>query len=175
MRETFENGGEQNFAISGAIGGNIQSIKYGTNVTVVPRYDIDKKELEVKVKADVSDLTPAASTSTLPGRQTATLATFVHMKLGQSIVLSGIRTWGVTHSVTGLPGLSQIPVFGLLFGGHTNSETDTEGAVYIIPSIIESVPRRAYDITDTAMRQYEDYSGNIRKVSSYPEPPPSYQ
>ena len=172
---TFENGGEQNFSVAGVAGGNIQAIKYGTNVTVNPRYDSSTHDLEVKVKADVSDLTPAASTSTLPGRQTATLTTFVHLKLGQSIVLSGIRTWSVTHSVTGLPLLSQIPVLGLLFGGHTNSENDTEGAVYIIPSIIESVPRLAYDITDTAMRQYEVYSGNIRKGSSYPEPPPSYQ
>ena len=172
---TFENGGEQNFAVAAGLTGTIQSIKYGTNVTVLPRYDSSTHDLEVRVKADVSDLTPPASTSTLPGRQTATMNTFVHLKLGQSIVLSGIRTWSVTHSVTGLPGLSMIPVLGLLFGGHTNSESDIEGAIYIIPSIIESVPRRAHDITDTAMREYEDYDGNIRKVSSFPEPPPSYQ
>jgi pilus assembly protein CpaC len=68
-----------------------------------------------------------------------------------------------------------IPVLGIFFGGHSNSESDTEGAIYIIPSIIESVPRKAHDITDTAMREYEDYDGNITKVSSFPEPPPSYQ
>jgi len=172
---TFENGGEQNFAVAAGLTSTIQAIKYGTNVTVLPRYDSATHDLEVRVKADVSDLTPAASTSSLPGRQTAAMNTFVHLKLGQSIVLSGIRTWSVTHSVTGIPLLSQIPVLGILFGGHTNSETDTEGAIYIIPSIIESVPRRAHDITDTAMREYEDYDGNIRKVSSFPEPPPSYQ
>ena len=172
---TFENGGEQNFAVAAGLTGTIQAIKYGTNVTVLPRYDSSTHDLEVRVKADVSDLTPAASTSTLPGRQTAVMNTFVHLKLGQSIILSGIRTWSVQHSVTGLPLLSQIPVLGLLFGGHSNSESDVEGAIYIIPSIIESVPRKAHDITDTAMREYEDYDGNIRKVSSFPEPPPSYQ
>ena len=172
---TFENGGEQNFAVAAGLTGTIQSIKYGTNVTVLPRYDSSTHDLEVKVKADVSDLTPSASTSTLPGRQTATMNTFVHLKLGQSIVLSGIRTWSVQHSVTGLPLLSMIPVLGIFFGGHSNSESDTEGAIYIIPSIIESVPRKAHDITDTAMREYEDYDGNITKVSSFPEPPPSYQ
>jgi pilus assembly protein CpaC len=172
---TFENGGEQNFAVAAGLTGTIQAIRYGTNVTVLPRYDSSTHDLEVKLKADVSDLTPPASTSSLPGRQTALMNTFVHLKLGQSIILSGIRTWSVTHSVTGLPLLSQIPVLGLLFGGHTNSESDIEGAIYIIPSIIESVPRRAHDITDTAMREYEDYDGDIHKVSSFPEPPPSYQ
>jgi pilus assembly protein CpaC len=101
--------------------------------------------------------------------------TFVHLKLGQSIVLSGIRTWSVQHSVTGLPLLSMIPILNFIFGSHSNSESDTEGAIYIIPSIIESVPRKAHDITDTAMREYEDYDGDIRHVSSFPEPPPSYQ
>jgi pilus assembly protein CpaC len=172
---TFENGGEQNFAVAAGLTGTIQAIKFGTNVTVLPRYDSSTHDLEVKVKADISDLTPAASTSTLPGRQTATMNTFVHLKLGQSIVLSGIRTWSVQHSVTGLPVLSMIPILNFIFGSHSNSESDTEGAIYIIPSIIESVPRKAHDITDTAMREYEDYDGDIRHVSSFPEPPPSYQ
>ena len=172
---TFENGGEQNFPIATGLTGTIQAIKFGTNVTVLPRYDMAKHQLEVKVKADVSDLTPSASAGGLPGRQTATMNTFVHLNLGQSIVLSGIRTWSEQNSASGLFALSQIPIIGWLFGGWTNSTSHTEGAIYIIPSIIESVPRKAHDITDTAMREYEDYDGNIRKVSSFPEPPPSYQ
>jgi hypothetical protein len=47
--------------------------------------------------------------------------------------------------------------------------------VFIIPSIVESVPRRAHDIVETALRQYEDFSGNIDKVSSYPKAPPDYR
>ncbi len=172
---TFETGGEQNFAIAAGLTGTVQPIKFGTNVTVLPRYDSITKDLEVKVEANVSDLTAPASTSSLPGRQTSKIATFVHLKLGQSVVLSGIQTKAVTHSVTGLPLLSQIPVLGLLFGGHTNSENEVEGAVFIIPSITESMPRKAYDIVDIAMKQYEDYSGNMENAVSYPHSPPNYK
>lgn len=172
---TFENGGEQNFQITTAFSNSIQAIKFGTNVTVLPRYDASSRDLEVKVGANVADLTPPAGTTSLPGRQTATIATFVHLKLGQSIVLSGIRTSSVTHSVTGIPLLSQIPVLGVLFGGHTNSEEQVEGAVFIVPSIVESVPQRTHDIVETAVHDYEKYSGNIDEAQSYPHRPPDYR
>jgi pilus assembly protein CpaC len=171
---TFENGGEQNFAVATGITSSIQAIKFGTNVTVLPRYDMVTKELEVKVAANVSDLT-SPSASALPGRSTSAINTFVHLKLGQSLVLSGIRTSRTSHGVTGLPGLSQIPVLGLLFGSHTNNEAEVEGAVFIIPSVVETAPRRSHDIVAAAMKQYEDYSGNIEHATSFTNNPPAYQ
>jgi pilus assembly protein CpaC len=171
---TFENGGEQNFAVATGITSSIQAIKFGTNVTVLPRYDMTSKELEVKVNANVSDLT-APGASALPGRSTSAINTFVHLKLGQSLVLSGIRTSRQTHGVTGLPGLSQIPVLGLLFGSHTNNEDEVEGAVFIIPSVVDTAPRRSHDIVEAAMKQYEDYSGNVERLNSFKAAPPSYQ
>ncbi len=171
---TFENGGEQNFSVANGITSSIQAIKFGTNVTVLPRYDIASKELEVKVNANVADLT-APGASALPGRSTSAINTFVHLKLGQSLVLSGIRTSRTTHGVTGLPGLSQIPVLGLLFGSHTNNEAEVEGAVFIIPSVVDSAPRRAHDIVAVAMKQYQDYSGSIERVTSFTAEPPAYR
>jgi pilus assembly protein CpaC len=171
---TFENGGEQNFPVATGITSSIQAIKFGTNVTVLPRYDITTRELEVKVNANVSDLTTPGGSS-LPGRSTSSINTFVHLKLGQSLVLSGIRTSRTNHAVTGLPGLSQIPVLGLLFGSHANNEAEVEGAVFIIPSVVDSAPRRSHDIVDAAMKQFEDYSGGIDKVSSFTSAPPAFK
>jgi pilus assembly protein CpaC len=171
---TFENGGEQNFAVATGITSSIQAIKFGTNVTVLPRYDMTTKELEVKVAANVSDLT-APGGGALPGRSTSAINTFVHLKLGQSLVLSGIRTSRQTHGVTGLPGLSQIPVLGLLFGSHSNNEDEVEGAVFIIPSVVDTAPRRSHDIVEAAMKQFEEFNGNVERVSSFTSTPPAYK
>src|SRR5207253_1787379 len=73
---TFENGGEQNFPVATGITSSIQAIKFGTNVTVLPRYDLTTKELEVKVNANVADLTTPGAGS-LPGRTTSAINTFV--------------------------------------------------------------------------------------------------
>ena len=170
----FDNGGELNFAITSGLQPSIQKITFGTEVEVTPRYDPVSKNLEVKVKADVSDLTPPEGTS-LPGRNTAKLDTLVYMKLGQSLVLSGIRARNQRHNIQGLPLLSRIPVFGVLFGSHSDQEEDLEGAVFIIPSVVESVPKSSYDMVKEAMQQYDGFSGDMDDVNSYQKAPPAYQ
>ncbi len=168
---TFENGGELNFPVTSGFAAQIQKIPFGTNVTVLPRYDPSSRALEVKVDADIADLTPAQATA-LPGRQTSRLSTLVFLKLGQSLVLSGIRTRNQRHQIRGLPFLSRIPVLGIFFGSHSDETEETEGAVFIIPSVVESVPKASYDIVKEAMAQYEAYSGDIDEVKSFQKTPP---
>lgn len=171
---TFENGGERNFPVATGITSAIQAIKFGTNVTVLPRYDTTTKDLEVKVDANVSDLT-SNDGDALPGRSTSKINTFVHLKLGQSLVLSGIRSKNQNHSTTGLPGLSRIPLLGVLFGSHTDNNADIEGAVFIIPSIVDATPRRPNDIVESAMKTFEKYDGEIEDTNSFTHAPPSYR
>lgn len=171
---TFENGGERNFAVAAGLTGTIQAIKFGTNVNVLPRYDTGSKALEVKVNANVSDLTTSGD-APLPGRTTSSIQTFVHLKLGESLVLSGIKTQSQAHQVGGLPLLSQIPVLGLLFGSHSNQEAEVEGAVFIIPSIVDAVSKKTHDIVGTAMSSYEAYTGTIDGVKSFDHEAPSYK
>ena len=110
IEANFQNGGEQNFTVNTGLTVGVQRISFGTDVTVLPRYNPQKREIEMKLVADVSDLTSSAGATSLPGRNTSKLTTNITLKLGQSIVLSGIRTKTQAHSVTGLPGISSIPV-----------------------------------------------------------------
>lgn len=167
----FENGGEVNFPVNSGFAAQIEKISFGTNVAVLPRYDPATRNLEVRVQADVADLTPPAA-SNLPGRNTAKVSTLVYLKLGQSLVLSGIRTRTERRQSNGIPGLSWIPVLGVLFGSLGDSWEDVEGAVFVIPSVVESVPRGQYDIVKEALEQYEDFSGDIKSVKTYQKAPP---
>jgi pilus assembly protein CpaC len=168
----FDSGGEQNFPVSTGLTSTIQAITFGTNVAILPRYDPASRNLEVKVTADVADLAPAGQGTVIPSRNTSKLSTLVYLKLGQSLVLSGIRTRTERRSTDGLPGLSWIPILGVLFGSMSDGWEDVEGAVFIIPSIVESVPKTQYDIVKEALDQYEDYSGDIRAVKTYQKAPP---
>lgn len=173
VEASFSNGGEQNFPISAGLTGTIQKIAFGTTVTVLPRFDPDTGDLEVKVDADVSDLTAPVSNTPLPGRNTAKLTTIVHMKLGQSLVLSGIRTRSQNHNVTGLPLLSEIPILGLLFGSHSDQRQDREGAIFVVPSIVEATGRSPYDMIQDAIAQYADYDGDIKAIKTFEHMPPA--
>ncbi len=171
----FNSGGEQNFiSTTGLQGAQIVRLQFGTNVTVLPRFEAATKEVEVKLEADVSDLTPAVSAATiLPGRATTRLSTLVNLKIGQALVLSGIRTRVERKESEGLPGLASIPILGLLFGSQRKAAEDIEGAVFIIPSVIETVPRSSLEVIKNALGTYDDYSGGIDKVDAYNKTPPS--
>jgi pilus assembly protein CpaC len=176
VEATFDNGGEQNFPVATGLTGTIQKIMFGTNVTVLPRFDPSNGDLEVKVDADVSDLVPPSSNATpLPGRQTAKLSTLVHLKLGQSLVLSGIHTRNQRHDVTGWPGLSEIPVLSMFFAKHSDDRSEIEGAVFIVPSVVESPSRSAFDMIREAMQQYDTYHGEIEHMDTYPKLPSTAQ
>ncbi len=168
---TFESGGEQNYAVQAGLSANIKAITFGTNVTVLPRFDPSTGDLDVKVTADIADLTPPGAATTLPGRNTSRLATLVHMKLGESLVLSGIRTQSQRKSSDGLPLLSEIPLLGVLFGSKTSQRDDVEGAVFIIPSVVENVPRGTLDLVHDAIAQFEEYSGDIEAINAYNKRP----
>jgi pilus assembly protein CpaC len=170
---SFASTGEVNFAVNSGFAAQIQAIQFGTNVSVLPRYDPDSRNIEVKVDADVQDLTPP-SAGNIPGRQGARLSTLVFLKLGQSLILSGIRTRSTRHGISGIPFISQIPVLGVLFGTHANQEEEIEGAVFIIPSVVESVPKGTFDILKDAIEQYQQFDGDMDDVNTYQKTPPAY-
>ena len=97
----------------------------------------------------------------------------MNLKLGQALILSGIRARTQTHDISGLPLLSEVPVLGILFGSHHNTTTDVEGAIFIIPSVIETVPKSAVEVIKNALSQFKDYSGEIDQVDSWNKTPPS--
>ncbi len=168
----FDSGGEQNYQQVTGLTAQIYKIQFGTNVTVLPRYDVTTSDLDVKVQADVADLTPAVTGTPLPGRTTSKLLTNVHLKLGQSLVLSGIKTQTQQRSSTGLPLLSEIPILGVLFGSQSWEKQDVEGAIFIVPSVVEAVSRSTVDLVTVAMKQYEKYSGDIDEQNTYEKKPP---
>lgn len=174
-KASWESGGEQNFPIASGLTASIKEIPFGTKVEVLPRLDEATGELEVQVDADVADLTPPVEATNLPGRNISKLKTLVRLKLGQSLVLSGIRTINRRHDVRGLPVLSEIPVLGVLFGSHRDQAEDVEGALFIIPTAVESVPKPAIEIVNGALSQFEEYSGDIEAINAYNKRPAQWR
>jgi pilus assembly protein CpaC len=169
---TFSSGGLKNVVVTFGINQTLQQIKFGVDMTVLPRYDPQTREIEMNLKADVLELTPPIQ-GTIPSQNVTKLNTLINLKLGQALVLSGIRTRSQQHNVTGLPLLSEIPVLGVLFGAHNDQKEDVEGAVFIIPSVIETVPKSAVDVIKNALSQFKDYSGDVDQVESFNKTPPS--
>lgn len=168
----FSNGGAQWYPASNGLMSTLREINFGTTMKILPRFDPKSREMQVQVNADVADLVPPITGATdLPGQNTSKLATSVAMKLGQSVVVSGIRTHNHRYATTGIPWLSQIPILGALFGSVGKQDEEVEGAVFIVPSVIENVSRHAADLVNDAFRQFDEFDGDMDDVTPFESSP----
>jgi pilus assembly protein CpaC len=167
----FSSGGEQNFSVNTGLTIGLQRISFGTDLTVLPRYNPETRDLDLKLVAESSDLTSSVSGTALPGRSISKLDTSVSLKLGQSLVLSGIRSESLTQGSTGLPGLSEIPILGMLFGSHSQSKLQTEGAIFVVPSVVQAIPKKAEELVNLALKKFEDFDGDVDEVRAFDAKP----
>ncbi|MEI8258638.1 MAG: hypothetical protein WCJ30_23440, partial [Deltaproteobacteria bacterium] len=154
---TYHSGGEFIVRITGAMSSSIQRIEYGSTITMTPRFDPSTSRVDVRVQADLSDLVDTGAD--VPGRSIARVNTLVNLQLGQSIILSGMRSRSTTGGSQGLPLLAQIPILGALFGSQSRRSRENEMVIFVVPTVIEGMSRQAEDRVAAAMRGYEDFGG----------------
>lgn len=158
---TYHTGGEVNVRIATSLGNSVlQKIPFGVQLTVQPRLDPTSGLIVVSIDAEQSQLTPIQGQD-VPGRILTQTKTNVHVKIGQSIMLSGFKEATEDLNATGIPLLMRIPILGYLFRSEAASSTDTENVLFITPTVIEHTsPENARRIED-ALKKYEDYGGTV--------------
>jgi pilus assembly protein CpaC len=158
---TYHTGGEVNVKIVTSLGQSVlQKIPFGVQLNVQPRLDPASGLIVVTIDAEQSELTPIQGQD-VPGRILTSTKTNVHVKLGQSIMLSGFKEQTQDVNASGIPGLMRIPVLGYLFRSESGDSTETENVLFITPTVIEHAsPENAKRIED-ALKRYEDYGGQV--------------
>jgi pilus assembly protein CpaC len=159
-KATFSGGGEVNIPVQAGLGTGIHQITFGSMIQVAPRYDSESGRMDLYVHAEVSDLADDRGTGA-PGRSTAMLDTVVNLELGQSLVLAGLTAKSETRNKAGLPGLSQIPVLGALFGTQAARTEALENLVVIVPTVVDAVALDDRERIKNALELYERYAGDI--------------
>lgn len=167
---TFDSGGFYNVLVATAQATGVQSIKFGTSLGVVPRYDEETHRLQLAVTAEVSDLTSTGAE--VPGRSRSTLTTVVNLELGESLAVAGLSARSEEHQRQGIAALSQIPILGALFGTRARRTRDIENVVFVVPSVVEPLKAsRGREFVDRALENYRKYEGDSLAKPLYPESP----
>lgn len=171
-------GGEINIVVTAGLQTQLRTIRFGTVIEMTPRYDSSSGRIEVQIRADVSELTPPV-TGNIPGRSRTEVRTLVNLELGQSIMLGGLTSRSTQQSQTGLPGLSQIPILGLLFGSNQRREEAQENFVFVVPTVTQAVGRAQQDRIREALRVYESFGSiggsGLGDVELIEPSPPGYE
>lgn len=151
-------GKEANFVVGGEFpipvlqgGGNsgavtIQFREFGVRLTFTPLIT-DNKTIRMHVKPEVSTLDYANALSfngfTIPAIGTRKMETTIELGEGQTFVIAGLLDNRVTESLSRIPGLSSLPIFGNLFKSKDQTKTNTELIVMVTPEI--TLPIQAGD------------------------------
>jgi len=158
---TYSSGGEVSVRLATGFAANLQRISFGTNVTARLAYDDVTGRIEGKLKAEVSRLN-TRGVDGVPGRSVLQVATTVNLELGQSIALAGLFSDDETDERSGLPLLSEIPIFGFLFGGANLNHERAENVIFMVPTLVEAVALEQRDRVNEAFDIYKRYEGDRR-------------
>jgi general secretion pathway protein D len=128
---------------------SVQYLDVGLTLEVQPTVYLDG-DVSIKVGLEVSSIT---NTVVVGGTQAYTIGTrnantLLRLKDGETQVLAGLIQDSDTRNAAGIPGLSQIPVVGRLFGSHNSDREKSEIVLSITPHIIRTQSRAASDSTE---------------------------
>jgi len=161
---TFASGGELNVPVSGSLGaGDLEQVEFGSTVNVLPRYDRQTGRIELRIDAEVSTLSDDRGTG-VPGRSVSSIQTLVNLEMGQAVALGGLIAESEGASQVGLPGLSQIPIIGILFGSHGARREYTQNVLFIVPTVVDVVSQQARQRIADALDVYWEYSGDLDEI-----------
>jgi general secretion pathway protein D len=126
-----------------------QYIDVGVNIDVTPHVHADR-DVTLKISMEISSETGQASiggiTQPIIGQKKVDLGE-IRLRDGETSLIGGIMDDSQTRSLSGIPGLAQIPILKYLFGQTTQDHQQDETVFAITPHII-----RAADVNELNQR-----------------------
>ena len=117
-----------------------QYLDVGVNIDITPKVHANG-EVTLKVSMDISSVT---GTSNIGGISQPIIGQRkieheVRLKEGEVNMLGGMLEDSQTKSLTGIPGLGQIPILKYLFAQTTTDHSETETVFVLIPHIVRAM------------------------------------
>jgi pilus assembly protein CpaC len=111
--------------------------KYGVLLNVTPHVDTGGV-IRAKVDVEVSAIDPTITTPAGPAMRVRKTSTEFNVFSGQTLVLGGFVSHEASSHLKGLPGASEAPGVGGLFGVTSTQTRQTEMAVFVTPILIDA-------------------------------------
>lgn len=115
---------------------SIEWKEYGIILEVTPTVD-KKGNIDAEIKAEVKDLDWSNQVAGNPALSSRTVETHVFIKDGDTIIIAGLVKTKKEKNFVGIPGLSKIPWFGVLFGRQIWVDDKTTVVFFVTPTIVK--------------------------------------
>jgi general secretion pathway protein D len=164
------------FNTANTIGGNIvpltsyQYTDVGVTIEIEPRVH-HNNEVSLVVGVEMSNISGNIGDQPIIG--TRNITTTIRLKDGETNFLAGLIRTDQVQSETGIPGLSDIPVLGRLFGRKSNQVQSTDIVLTLTPHIVRRADITAADLLPIWVGTETNFSfrGGSPRVESEAEGP----
>ncbi len=130
-------GGTGTGTVSGGDSANLQEIDTGIELNVTPQISSGGSiRLDIEATQSEADFTQAIEG--VPAVQDKTAQTVVRLRDGETTIIGGLFHLRDTKTVTGVPGLMKVPIFGNLFKSKGKAKQKRELLIFLTPKIVES-------------------------------------
>jgi pilus assembly protein CpaC len=156
---------------------------FGVSLVFTPVV-LSEGRISLKVMTEVSELAPENSVTiagtTVPGLTTRRAETTVEIPSGGSLAMAGMIEQETKQTISGFPGLMNMPILGALFRSRDYLNNQTEIMVLVTPYIVHAVAQKQLSRPDDGFSDPNDQSsvllGQLNRIyggAGMAEPPPS--
>jgi general secretion pathway protein D len=141
----------------------------GVNIDITPRLH-HNDDVSLAVKVEVSSVSGTGYNG-LPTFGNRSISTTIRLKDGETNMLAGLIRDDERKSLSGLPGLSDVPLIGRLFANNSHETKQTDIILMLTPRII-----RVLDLNEVDLRPFRvgrDVGGAVLDLPFQPTPPPN--
>jgi pilus assembly protein CpaC len=143
---------------------SIQFQNFGISLVFTPVV-LSEGRISLKVMTEVSELSPensvTVSGTTVPGLTVRRAETTVEIPSGGSLAMAGMIKEETKQTISGFPGLMQLPVLGALFKSRDYLNNQTELMVLVTPYIVHAVARKNLSRPDDGFADPADPQTNL--------------
>ncbi len=157
--------------VSSLVNTQFQYLDVGVNITMKPQIHYDR-DVTMKMKIEVSTIGPILNLGGVsePVILNNSAEETIRLKEGEASIIGGILTKSNNRSLSGTPGLAELPILRYIFGSETREVQDNEIVFLVIPHVV-----RAALISPLNTRQIDSGTTNtieLRRIQA-PVTPPS--
>ena len=136
-----------------------QTITEGIVLDVTPQI-ADDNTVIMNIRPSISERVGQATSpdgSTVPIISVRATDTVVRASDGQTVIIGGLMQHKNTRTVSGLPGMKDVPVFGGLFRQKVEEGTKTELVILLTPTVV--IGRRASELSPRELELLREAGG----------------
>jgi pilus assembly protein CpaC len=153
--------------------------KFGVSLVFTPVV-LSEGRISLKVMTEVSELAPENSVTvagtTVPGLTVRSAETTVEIPSGGSLAMAGMMQQETKQTITGFPGLMNMPILGALFKSRDYRNNQTELMILVTPYIVHAVAQKQLSRPDDGFADPNDQSsvllGRLNRIYGVPAGPP---